>query len=119
MRLESLLRWTARIWGIASTLLLLAFSFGGREPLRFTPGEAVGFLLFPVGVVAGLAVAWWREWVGGIITVTSLALFGAYLFLWSGQWPNIYFFMFAAPGILHIASAWLASRHSNKRADSE
>lgn len=111
MKPESIVRWTARILGIASTLLLFAFAFGGREHLRLTAREAVGFLFFPVGVVAGFAVAWRRELAGGLITVASLALFGLYLFLASGRLPGIYFFLFAAPGFLHIASAFLASRH--------
>src|SRR5262245_8679976 len=49
--LGAILRWTARVWGIASTLLLLAFAFGGRENLRFSASEAVAFLFFPVGVI--------------------------------------------------------------------
>lgn len=110
MRPDSILRWTARVWGIASTLLLLAFTFGGRENLRFTAGEAVGFLLFPVGVVAGFAFAWRRELAGGLVTVTSLFLFAVYLFLMSGRSPGIYFLLFSAPGFLHIASALLAPR---------
>jgi hypothetical protein len=75
MRAVAVLRWTARAWGIASALLLLGFAFGGREHVRFTAGEAVGFLLFPLGVIAGFAVAWRRELVGGLVTVGSLALF--------------------------------------------
>ena len=111
MRLEPILRWTARIWGIVSTLLLLAFAFGGHEHLRFTAAEALAFLLFPVGVVAGFAVAWRHELTGGIVTIASLALFGVYLFLGSGRLLGIYFFLFAAPGLLHVLSALLASRH--------
>jgi hypothetical protein len=110
MRPETILRWIARVWSIASTLLLLAFVFGGRENLRFTPGEAVGFLLFPVGVVAGFALAWRRELAGGLLTVASLALFAAYMFALSGRWPNAYFLLFAAPGFIHISSALLARR---------
>lgn len=52
-----ILRWVARIWGIASALILLAFAFGGREHLRFTAGEAIAFLLFPIGVIAGFVIA--------------------------------------------------------------
>jgi hypothetical protein len=62
--------------------------------------------------VAGFAVAWWRELAGGLITVASLALFGVYLFLGSGRLPSVYFFLFAVPGFLNIASALLASRHT-------
>jgi hypothetical protein len=93
------------VWGVASTLLLLAFAFGGREHLRLAAGEALLFLFFPVGVIVGFFVAWWRELAGGLITVVSLALFGASLFLAKGQMLGGYFFLFAAPGFLHITSA--------------
>ena len=55
------LRWMARTWGAASGLLLLAFAFGGQEHLRLTMVEALVFLLFPVGVIVGFVIAWWRE----------------------------------------------------------
>jgi hypothetical protein len=111
MRLETVLSWTARVWGIASALLLLAFAFGGREHIRFTAGEAVGFLFFPIGLIVGFAVAWWRELAGGLITMGSLALFYMWLFARDGRLPaGPYFLLFAAPGILHIASALLGAR---------
>ena len=110
MKAEVVLRWTARALGGVSALLLFAFAFGGREHLRFTPGEAVAFMLFPVGVVAGFAVAWRRELVGGLLTVASLALFGLYVFAWSGRVVGPYFLLFAAPGFLHVAGAVIARR---------
>lgn len=110
MRPETVLRWTARVLGVASALLLLAFAFGGREHLRFTTGEAVAFLLFPVGVMAGFAVAWRRELAGGLVTVGSLALFYLYVLAWSGRWLGPYFLLFAAPGFLHVAGALMARR---------
>jgi hypothetical protein len=111
MRPETILRWTARAWGIASTWLLCAFAFGGGEHLRITAGEAALFLFFPVGVVAGFVIAWWRELAGGLITVGSLAAFYVSVFAVSGRWPaGPYFLLFAAPGILHVTSALLARR---------
>src|SRR5215475_11139108 len=103
-------RWIARTWGIASALLLLAFAFGGHEHLRFTAGEAIAFLLFPVGVIAGFVIAWWRELTGGLVTVGCFLLFFLGLTAWSGRWPGIYFILFSAPGFLHIASSFLASQ---------
>ncbi len=105
----AVLRWSARVWGIASALLLLAFAFGGREHVRFTAGEAVGFLLFPVGVIAGFAIAWRRELVGGLVTVGSLALFSLWLFVRDGQLVGPYLSLFAAPGFLHVVSALIAA----------
>ena len=110
MKADVVLRWTARAWGAASALLLFAFAFGGREHLRFTPGEAVAFGLFPVGVVAGFVIAWRRELTGGLVTVGSRAVFGLYAFAWSGRWLGPYFLLFAAPGFLHVASAVIARR---------
>lgn len=102
----TVLRWTARVWGIASTLLLMAFVFGGRENLRFTAGSALLFCCFPVGVVMGFVVAWWRELAGGLITVGSLALFYLIVFAWNGWIPATpLFLLFAAPGFLHVAAA--------------
>src|SRR5262245_1259039 len=120
MRLETVLRWTARAWGIASALLLMAFAFGGREHLRFTAASAAVFLLFPVGVVAGFVVAWWRELAGGLVTVGSLALFYLLLFAWNGWVPTTpYFLLFAAPGFLHVASALIAARRGRGAATAD
>ncbi len=111
MKPEGVLRWAARGLGVASTLVLLAFVFGGQEHLRMTANEAVGFLFFPVGVVAGFAVAWRREAVGGLITLGSLALFYVWMFNRDGRFPTgPYFLVFAAPGLLHVASALIAGR---------
>ena len=111
MKLETVLRWIARARGIASGLLLLAFAFGGRENLRFTAATATLFLFFPVGIVAGFVVAWWRELAGGLITVGSLAMFYLLVFAWNGSVPSTPFFLlFAAPGFLHVASALIAAR---------
>lgn len=99
------LRWIARIWGIGSTLLLLAFVFGGEEHLRFRFEEAIPFLFFPVGVVIGFLVAWKWELAGGLITVGSLTAFYAYMLLVGGRWPGPYFSLFAAPGFIHLICA--------------
>jgi hypothetical protein len=117
MRLETVLRWVARAWGVASALLLLAFAFGGREHFRPTAGEAVALLLFPGGVVAGFLLAWRREVAGGLVTVGSLALFHLYEFAASGRWwLGPYFLLFAAPGFLHIAAALLGARRGRRPA---
>jgi hypothetical protein len=114
MRPETVLRWTARAWGIASAVLLMAFALGGRESLHFTAASAAAFLLFPVGVVAGFAIAWWRELAGGLVTVCSLALFYLLLFARNGWVPSTpYFLLFAAPRFLHVASALIAVRRGH------
>lgn len=111
MRTEVALRYVARALGIVSGLLLLAFAFGGGEHMRLTAREAVGFLLFPIGVVAGFVIAWRRELLGGMVTLGSLALFYLWLFYRDGALSGgPYFLVFATPGFLHVAAALLAAR---------
>ncbi len=101
------LRWTARILSIASTVVLLLFLFG--EPFdvsRITAKEWAGLALFPLGVVIGFAIAWWKEIPGGAITTVSLIIFCLLFVGKSGRaWP---FFIFALPGLLFIMSGLLA-----------
>lgn len=110
MRAHQLLLWLARVLSIASTLLLAAFAFGGQETALPRPAEIVGLLLFPVGVVIGFAVAWWRAGLGGLISVASLALFYLWMFNRDGRLPTgPYFFLFASPAFVFLASALLNS----------
>jgi hypothetical protein len=119
MQFNTVLRWTARVWGIASFLLILAFVAGGAERVQPTANEAVGLLLFPVGVVVGFGIAWWREGVGGLVTAGSLALFYLWIFGRDGRLPpGTYFLLLSAPGFLHIANALLC-RSWKTRAEGE
>lgn len=103
-------RWTARVLSVFSTAVLLLFLFGEPFPVEnITATQWVAFLLFPIGVVIGFAVAWWREGLGGSITVGSLLAF--YLVfttlmrepLTKGGW----FLVFALPAFLFLLSALL------------
>ncbi len=113
MHIETILRWTARIWGIATFLVIIAFVAGGAESMRPTASEAVGLLLFPVGTLVGLALAWWREGLGGLVTVASLALFYVWIVIRGGHIPSSpYFLLLAAPGFLHLVNAFLVKPRS-------
>lgn len=102
------LRWTARIWSIASTLFILPFLTSGGVP---TANELVALAFFPTGVIVGFAIAWWREFLGGLITVISLIGFYASVFQRDGvRWIGPYFLLLSAPGLLFIASAILNNR---------
>ena len=104
------------MWGIASTLVLIAFVWSRPEHPRFTMGAAIAFLLFPIAVTAGFAVAWRRELLGGLIAVGSFALFNIFVVVCGGRWPlNGYFLALVAPGFLHLANALFVSRGANDR----
>jgi len=102
------LRWTARLWSVATIALVLAFIVGERS-LPSGPSEWLGFLFFPFGICAGMIVAWKKESLGGIITVGSLLAAYVLHFATTGMplkgWAWL---AFAAPGFLFLLSSHLS-----------
>ena len=112
----SSLRWIARVCSILSVGVLLLFFVGeGFNPTKVAPREWVGLLFFPFGVVVGLMLAWWREGLGGVISVGSLlAFYVLYGLLLSGAIPRgSAFLLFAAPGGLFVV-CWMLSASVRK-----
>jgi len=102
-----LFRWSARLLSIASTALLLLFVFGEKfEVSKVTGRQWLAFVFFPLGIVVGFAVAWWKEGLGGGITLVSLLIFYLVFVLLLGG--NIargaWFLVFALPGFLFLAA---------------
>jgi hypothetical protein len=98
----------ARLGSVASIALLLMLFLGeGLNPSRITRNELMGLLFFPIGVVLGMMIAWWKEGLGAAITVGSLAGFyvvwGYFLGNHIGGWA---FVTFASPGFLFLLH-WL------------
>ena len=101
-------RWTARVLSVFSTFVLMLFLFG--EPFnveKVTATQWLGLALFPVGLIIGFAVAWWREGLGGSITIGSLLAFYVVFTtlmrepLSDGGW----FLVFGIPGFFFLLSA--------------
>ena len=107
------LRWLARLTGLLSvatiSLFLLAEPF---NPSHVRPREWVGFVCFPIGVVIGLVIAWWKEGLGAAISLGSLAAFYlVYGWLMGSNVNSIAFVVFASPAFLFLF-AWLLSRNN-------
>jgi hypothetical protein len=103
------LRWAARLLSVLSTGVLLLFLFGEPFPVgQITSKEWIGLALFPLGIVIGFAVAWPRERLGWVITITSLLVF-CFLFVndFSKSWA---FLIFAFPGFLFLMSGFFDRR---------
>lgn len=104
----ALIQVLARLTSIASIALLLMLFVGESfEPSKITANEWAGLVFFPIGVVAGMVIAWRNEGVGAVVTLGSLV--GFYL-VWGylmrnhiGGWA---FIAFASPSLLFLAH-WL------------
>ncbi len=111
-RLTLAIRWTARAWAVATIVVVLLLSVGeGLHPAG--AAEWVGLLLYPGGVCLGMLLAWWREGLGGGITVASLVAFYVLHTASAGSLPRGWAWLaLAVPGFLFL---WCWQR-SRKRA---
>ena len=100
----------ARVGSIASIALLLMLFVGeGFHPSKISTNEWAGLLFFPIGVVIGMAIAWWKEGLGSVITVGSLI--GFYLvwgYLMRNHIGGWWFLVFASPGFLFLLHSLLS-----------
>ena len=103
-------RWTARIWSLASIAMVLAFIVG-EWSLPSNPEEWLGFLFFPFGICLGMIKGWRKEGLGGSITVGSLLAFYVVNLAVTGTLPKGWaWLVFAAPGFLFLLSWYLSLR---------
>jgi len=107
-------RWIARIGSLLSIGLLLAFLMGETgDPAEITRPVWVMLLFFPFGVIVGLVLGWWKEGLGGLIAVGSLAAFYLLNTFVTGSPPRgPYFTIFASPGAFFLVSWWLRRREA-------
>ena len=108
-------RWTARVWSFASLAFIAVLMIGNLQAaggLQMTARESALFLFFPIGVVAGLLIAWWKEMIGGATAVASLVGFYALHAIIAGGLPGgVYFVLLALPGLLFVVAALTDDTH--------
>lgn len=98
----------ARVGSIASiTLLVWLFMGEALHPAEISPREWPGLLFFPVGVMVGMFIAWWKEGLGSALTLGSLlAFYLVYGYLMRNHIGGWAFIVFASPGFLFLLH-WL------------
>ena len=102
--IELSFRWLARLTSIVTlgivAMFLLAEPF---KPWNVRPREWVGFVCFPIGVMLGLIIAWWREGLGAAISLCSLAMFYlVYGWLMGSHVNSLAFLVFTSPAFLFL-----------------
>ena len=101
----------ARVGSIASiTLLLLIFLGEGSSTSEISRNEWIGLTFFPLGVVLGMVIAWWKEGVGAVLSVASLiGFYFVYGYLLENHIGGWWFVIFASPGFLFLVHWFLNS----------
>ncbi|HEX3253843.1 MAG TPA: hypothetical protein VHS05_30690 [Pyrinomonadaceae bacterium] len=99
----------ARVGSIASiTLLILIFMGDAFNPSEISRNEWAGLAFFPIGVMIGFVIAWWKEGVGSVISVGSLVGFYlVYGYLLRNHIGGLVFIAFASPAFLFLAHWFL------------
>lgn len=115
-RLTTIILWIARILGsiiIAFVLFfLIAHVFGNNESgegFRDSK-EIITFILFPIGTLIGLVIAWKWEGLGGLITTVSMI---GLLILRPELWDSFFIVIPIIPGFLFIIYWFISKNNKN------
>jgi hypothetical protein len=74
------LKWTSRVWGSLVLVFILIFFFAHLfddptgQQASLTNLDILAILCFPIGLIAGLILAYWRPLMGGLIALLSLVV---------------------------------------------
>ena len=107
----------ARVGSIASiTLLVMLFMGEAFHPSEISSREWAGLVFFPIGVIVGMIIAWWKEGLGSALTLGSLlAFYLVYGYLLRNHIGGWAFIVFASPGFLFLLH-WLLRDTGEKHA---
>ena len=111
-RLETGLRWTARLLAafLIGLVLVIFIGEGGFNPLKLTPIEAIQMLLFLTTCV-GLVIGWRWPFLGGLISTGGMLVFSAVEFSKAGKLPKGFvFILMLLTGILFLLSGFIRRR---------
>ncbi len=104
----ALARWTARIVGSLIVGLLVLFAVGqGFDPTQFH-GIELGMIVALLVALVGMVVLWWREGIGGAISLTGMIAFYGLNFAVAGEFPGGPVFPVCfLPGLLAVGCAYV------------
>ena len=117
MQIHSLaivVRALAKVGSIASLGFVSMFFIAHLVQGEFSPiewHECLALLFFPIGVMSGMLLGWWKEALGGWLTVGSLIAFYIWNLIVSGQLPGgPYFILLSLPGLMFLVTSLLDSK---------
>jgi hypothetical protein len=106
-RLVVALRWAGRVGSLLTLGVIGAFATSGGVP---SASDLLLLALFPGVLLAGLALAWWRELLGGLVAIGGvLSLYGVFWF-GHGRSGGPYFAVLALPALAFVLCGALALR---------
>ncbi len=102
---EKILSWLAKIAGVGMVVLVGAFAIGEGVPNPFAlPARQLVMLVFFFIALVGLALALWKQGVGGIVTVLGMIGFHIANGKFASGWV---FTAIGVIGLVNIICGWL------------
>ena len=114
----NVIRWIGRIVTVLSVAFILAFFIGEADfsqSLHLGAAEIIMTLFFPIGVIAGNILGWWREGWGALITGISLTLFYLGDLVFTGTPPSGPFFAMLASPACFYGLYWFLSKQKRSK----
>jgi hypothetical protein len=117
-QIATIIRWIARIWGSLSLIIMIFFVCAHLYGSITGKGESLGqmsisFLFFPISTIIGLAIAWKRDGLGGLITICGIIGFHI---IRPDLLLNLMIDGLAVPGLFFIIY-WLLTRSPGKKSE--
>lgn len=117
--LQHVLRLFARTAGLVGLAIILLFFLSGDIEFRtLSATDWIGFAFFPVGTLIGLVLAWNEEFIGGAVTLVSVA--GFYLLygwlLNSSVWQGWVILPFLIPAVLFLIYGFVSTSSERQSA---
>ena len=107
--LAQIAHWAGCLLGTAVVALFVVFASGEGPP----PLSAFDARIAAVAVMlAGFILMWWKDWLGGVVSLIGLAWFESLEIAANGKLAGGLFPLFVVPGLLAIVAMLL--RHFNK-----
>lgn len=109
-----LVRWTARVLGTLIVGLMVLLAVGqGVDPTKFN-GIELGMLISLLAALVGMVALWWREGIGGAISLAGMIALYGLNFAASGKTPGGPVFPVCfLPGVLSLICAYVGRERSN------
>ena len=107
------IRWVARIYGSLVFALIMIYAIGGLPHMieHLSPKEYLNPITLVLSVL-GLAIAWRREGLGGMISIGFILInvvVGRWILSISDP-PYVQLLIFAIPGALFLVCWWLSRK---------
>ena len=109
----------AVVFSVITIAILLMFIFGESESLNgyleMEFKEMISFFFFPIGIIAGMVVSWWKQITGAIISLASLAIFYLlHLIFWKELPGGAWFLIFVSPAFLFLIAGFIKGNFKEK-----